>query len=62
MTTRELAEAVIRAKGWDEQDKVLRSAIAYRLIQALNMQAKRGKVARLGKRRGVAVWSLVSAA
>jgi hypothetical protein len=39
LTTRELAMAVIRAKGWDQEDKVLRSAIAYRLIQALNMQA-----------------------
>src|SRR3954452_4876767 len=26
MTTRELAMSVIRAEGWDEQDKVLRSA------------------------------------
>ena len=45
--------AVIRAKDWDEQDKVLRSAVAYRLIQALNMQAKRGKIVRLGKRKPV---------
>ena len=53
--------AIIRAKGWDEQDKVLLSAICYRLIQALNMQAKRGNVARLGKQRGVIVWTLSAA-
>ena len=39
----------------------LRSAICYRLIQALNMQAKRGNVARLGKQRGVIVWTLSAA-
>jgi len=61
LTARERAMAIIRAKGWDEQDKVLRSAICYRLIQALNMQAKRGNVARLGKQRGVIVWTLSAA-
>ncbi len=56
MTTRELALAVAEAKGWDRDDKVLRSALAYRLVQALTMQAKRGKVLSPGKRGGVRVW------
>src|SRR3954453_16956691 len=55
LTARERAMASSGRR--DEQDKVLRSAICYRLIQALNMQAKRGNVARLGKQRGVIVWT-----
>jgi len=35
---------VIREKGLDEGDKVLRQSITYRLVQALRLQWKRGKV------------------
>jgi hypothetical protein len=56
MTTRELAAYIVRAKGWDAEDKALRSAIAYRLVQALTRQAKRGRIASVGKRGGVRVW------
>jgi hypothetical protein len=59
MTTREIALAVVDAKGWDTQDKVLRSAVAYRLVQALTMQAKRGKLASPGKRGNVRVWQIL---
>jgi hypothetical protein len=58
MTTRELAAFVIEAKGWDRDDKQLRQAVAYRLVQALNRQSKRGAVASMGKRAGVRMWGL----
>lgn len=57
MTTRELALYVVRAKGLDTDDKRLRSAVAYRLVQALGIAAKRGAVQSAGKRKGVRVWS-----
>lgn len=56
LDTRELAVRVIRAKGLDEGDHVLRVNIAYRCVQALRMQAKRGKVAAAGKQKGAWVW------
>lgn len=57
-TTRELATYVIAAKGWNGEDRPLRTAVTYRLVQALTMQAKRGKVASPGKQAGVKVWTL----
>lgn len=62
LDTRELTQAVMKAKGLDGGDKVLAKAIAYRMIQALRMQQKRAKLATLGKRRGVSVWALPSQA
>jgi hypothetical protein len=56
LDTRELALAVIRAKGMDEGDAVLRKAINYRIVQAMRMQELRGRVAGAGKRKGVRVW------
>lgn len=56
LDTRELALRVIRAKGMDESDRVLRASIAFRITQALNMQAKRGSVRSLPKRKGIRVW------
>ena len=44
------------AKGLDTGDKVLAKAMAGRLIHALRMQAKRGKIAVSGKERGAIVW------
>jgi hypothetical protein len=58
LDTRELALRVIRAKGMDESDRVLRASIAFRITQALNLQAKRGSVGTLPKRKGVRMWSL----
>lgn len=40
----ELAVYVIREKGLDEGDAVLGQSIAYRIVQALRLQWKRGKV------------------
>ena len=56
LTTRELAAHVIAAKGWDRDDGALRKAVAYRIVQALTMQEKRGKVESPGKRKGVRLW------
>jgi len=56
LDTRELAVRVIRAKGLDEGDSVLRLNLTFRCVQALRMQMKRGKVATAGKRRGAWVW------
>lgn len=57
LDTRELALAVIRAKGMDEGDAVLRKAINYRIVQAMRMQEKRRMVCGAGKRKGVRVWT-----
>ncbi len=56
LDTRELALAVIRAKGMDEADAVLRKAVAYSIINVMRQQFRRGRIAALGMRRGVRVW------
>ena len=58
LDTRELALRVIHAKGLDEDDKVLRQTITFRLVQALRLQAKRRTLAQRGKRKGVSIWSI----
>lgn len=58
--TRELALYIIRQKGFDERDRHLRTSVAYRIIQALRMQEKRGmRVRRAGKHRNTIVWELL---
>lgn len=59
LDTREITHAIIRAKGWDENDVMLRKAIAYRLIQNLSRAAMQGRIGDAGKQRGVRVWRLV---
>lgn len=56
LDTRELAVRVIRAKGLDEGDSVLRTSVAYRIVQAMRLQWKRGKVESPEKQGGVRVW------
>ena len=56
--TRELALYAMQAKGLDTGDAVLAKAITGRVIHALRMQHKRGKIADGGKRNGVRVWAL----
>jgi hypothetical protein len=58
LDTRELGLRVVRAKGLDEMDGVLRHTVVYRVVQALSIQRKRGRVAGLGKRKTVMVWAL----
>jgi hypothetical protein len=56
LDTRELALCVLRAKRLDTKDAVLRQSIAFRIVQAMRLQAKRGIVDALEKRKGVRVW------
>ena len=56
LTTPELALRLVRAKGLDEGDKVLRVSLTYRIVQALRLQWKRGKIESPEKRGGVRVW------
>ena len=56
LDTRELAQAVMDAKGFAE-DKELRKAIAAKLIHALDKQAKRGGLVFEGYRKGIRVWA-----
>ena len=58
MTTRELALYIVQTKGWDPDDKVLRTAIAYRIVSTLGQQVKRGKALSPGKRAGVRLWTV----
>ncbi len=60
LDTREVALAVIRAKGLDERDALLRKTINYRVSQALRMRCLRGHIANGGRRKGVRVWRCVS--
>lgn len=58
MDTRELAQAILKAKGLDVGDKVLAKAVAFKIIHSLRQQVRRGKLADAGKRRNVRVWAL----
>ena len=58
MNTRQLALHVMQTNGLDCGDKVLAKAIALRLVNALRMQWKRGKVETAGKENGVRIWRL----
>ena len=55
--TRQLSHAVMKAKGFGD-DNELRKAVAYRIVQALRMQAKRGKIGDAGKRGNARIWRL----
>ncbi|HWB46275.1 MAG TPA: hypothetical protein VG900_12600 [Hyphomicrobiaceae bacterium] len=56
-STRELADWIIAAKGFPAGDRHLRTSVAYRVVQALRMQEKRGgRVTRAGKLGGALVW------
>jgi hypothetical protein len=57
MNTRALVTHILAAKGLDGCDRVLAKSVAGRLIHALRMQAKRGKLAISGKERGAIVWA-----
>ncbi|PNE13010.1 MAG: hypothetical protein CR217_00600 [Beijerinckiaceae bacterium] len=58
LDTRELALYVIRAKGMDENDTILRKAIGFRIVQIMLRQRARGRIATAGRRRGVKIWAL----
>jgi hypothetical protein len=56
--TRELAVVIMKAKGMDTGDKVLAKAIGYRLIHALRIQARIGKIVAIGRDKAARVWRL----
>ncbi|MGE0280079.1 MAG: hypothetical protein AB7P20_05630 [Rhizobiaceae bacterium] len=58
MDTRQLALAVIKAKGLDHGDKVLAKSIGYKLIHALRLQARSGKLIAKGRYKAARIWSL----
>jgi hypothetical protein len=55
MNTRQLSAMLLNAKGLDAADKVLAKAISYRLIHALRIQAKTGKIVPMGRERAARV-------
>ena len=58
MNTRSLVTHILdEAKGLDSGDRVLAKSVAERLIHALRMQHKRGKLAMKGKECGAIVWA-----
>jgi hypothetical protein len=57
LDTRELSHRVMATKGFNGEDNELRKAVAYKIVQALSLQRKRGLVASEGKRNGVRVWA-----
>jgi hypothetical protein len=61
LDTRQLALALMAAKGLDTADSVLAKGLTNRLIHSLRMQEHRGKVRRNGKRKGVTVWQVPKA-
>lgn len=54
--TRELATRIMRAKGLDDRDTVLRKAFTYRIGQVLRIALRRGEIGCNGKRGGVKIW------
>lgn len=56
--TRELAAWIIERKGFPAPDRHLRTAVAYRIVQALRMQERRGQLRRIGKNGNAIVWRL----
>jgi hypothetical protein len=60
LNTRQLSAAMLKAKGLDAADKVLAKAISYRLIHALRIQARSGKIVGAGRDKAARVWRLPS--
>lgn len=58
LSTTELAERIMTAKDFDLGNHILRKAVAYRLVHALRLAERAGKLADAGKRKGVRVWKL----
>ena len=48
----------MKAKGLDQEDKVLAKSIGLRLIHALRMQAQRGGIIARGKHKAARIWEL----
>lgn len=61
LSTTEIAQRIVIAKGFDQGDRVLRKAVAYRLVHALRLAEKAGKLANGGRRGSTRVWKLTQA-
>ena len=57
LDTRQLAEWIIEAKGFPGADRHLKTSVAYRIVQALRMQEKRGGIRRVGKNGNAIIWA-----
>ena len=58
LDTRELTLRVMRAKGLDEADAVLRNGVAFRVIHLLRRHVLKGLLVKEGKRNRAFVWGL----
>jgi hypothetical protein len=58
LDTRQLALAVIKAKGLDPGDKVLAKSVGYKLIHALRLQQKSGRLVAKGRYKAARIWEL----
>ena len=58
ISTRDIAAHVIQVKGLDGQDRHLRKAIAYKVVQIMRRWERQGKVRRIGKNGGAVVWAI----
>ncbi|MFT3673610.1 hypothetical protein [Aestuariivirga sp.] len=56
ISTREIAAYVIREKGLDGQDRHLRKAIAYKVVNIMRRWERDRRVARTAKVAGAIVW------
>ncbi len=59
ISTREIAAHVIAAKGLDGQDRHLRKAIAYKVVNVLRRWERERRVGRTGKKAGAVMWRLI---
>jgi hypothetical protein len=59
LSTRQLAERCMTASGLNVSDKVLGKAVAFKIIQAMRAQHKRGKMADAGRARGARIWAIL---
>ena len=57
LTTRELAERVMAARGLDVADVTLRNSVVFKVVQALRHAARRKIVVMVEKRKGMCIWS-----
>jgi hypothetical protein len=58
LTTRQLALYIMKAKGLDQGDKVLAKSIGGRLIHALGMLRKQGRLVAKGRVKAAMLWEL----
>jgi multidrug resistance efflux pump len=56
MTTRELAERVMRERQLDASDTTLRNSVVFKVVQALRHATRRRLVRMVEKRKGMCLW------